>query len=68
MARPKSTERKMKKDYLGDSVNCIIKVGDGRGFIVENNRRNIVITAAHRLPQLPPCYGAANLLKSSVNF
>src|SRR5205807_2007519 len=38
-------------------ANAIIRVGDGRGFIVESRRgERIVITAAHCLPQLPPAH------------
>jgi Trypsin-like peptidase domain len=32
----------------------IIKVGDGRGFVVECQGGRIVVTAAHCLPYLPP--------------
>lgn len=32
----------------------IVRVGDGRGFVVEGTRGRYVITAAHCLPELPP--------------
>jgi len=32
----------------------IVKVGDGRGFVVKGKRDRRVITAAHGLPKLPP--------------
>jgi hypothetical protein len=33
----------------------IVKVGDGRGFVIEGVHDRFVITAAHCLPHLPPC-------------
>jgi hypothetical protein len=32
----------------------VIKVGDGRGFIIEANENRLVVTAAHCLPYFPP--------------
>ena len=32
----------------------VIKVGDGRGFIIEANENRLVVTAAHCLPSFPP--------------
>jgi hypothetical protein len=32
----------------------IVKVGEGRGFVVQAKRDRLVITAAHCLPKLPP--------------
>ena len=40
-------------------VKAVVKVGDGRGFIIEADDRHLVITAAHCLPHFPPCYGAS---------
>jgi hypothetical protein len=52
-------------------TRCVLRVGDGRGFIVEHRYRvklptgnrfltqRFVITAAHCLPQLPPAHGAS---------
>jgi hypothetical protein len=40
----------------------VVRVGDGRGFVIEADyRRSLVITAAHCLPHLPPPHGAAYL-------
>jgi hypothetical protein len=47
-------------------TNAVIRVGEGRGFIVKDagearlGRRDerIVITAAHCLPKFPPCHAA----------
>ena len=36
-----------------------MKVGDGRGFIIEAGDQRLVITAAHCLPHFPPCHGAS---------
>jgi hypothetical protein len=39
---------------------AIIRVGDGRGFVVRDARGNyFVITAAHCLPHLPPAHAVA---------
>jgi hypothetical protein len=35
----------------------VLRVGDGRGFVVERDRRRYVVTAAHCLPDLPPAHG-----------
>jgi hypothetical protein len=34
-------------------ANAVVRVGDGRGFIIEAKRRRLVVTAAHCLPWLP---------------
>jgi hypothetical protein len=34
---------------------AILKVGEGRGFVVESANQRLVITAAHCLPYFPPC-------------
>jgi Trypsin-like peptidase domain len=47
---------------IDESVTkAIVTVGGGRGFVVEAGHERLVITAAHCLPHLPPCHGAANL-------
>jgi len=38
-----------------DWTRAVIKVGDGRGFVVATDHEHIVITAAHCLPYFPPC-------------
>jgi hypothetical protein len=38
---------------------AVVRVGDGHGFVVETGRERLVITAAHCLPDLPPCHGAS---------
>ncbi len=38
---------------------AVVKVGEGRGFIVENRQDRVVITAAHCLPHFPPCHAAS---------
>jgi hypothetical protein len=35
-------------------TRAVIRVGDGRGFVVGTDRERFVITAAHCLPRLPP--------------
>lgn len=48
---------------MTDKTNSVIRVGDGRGFIVELPHSPItsrlVITAAHCLPYLPPAHRAS---------
>jgi hypothetical protein len=46
------------KDLLGvdDLLGSVVRVGDGRGFVVHTGRDNYVITAAHVLPFLPPAH------------
>jgi hypothetical protein len=44
------TEGNMNFDKTG-----IVRVGDGRGFIVKKNGDRFILTAAHCLPHLPPC-------------
>lgn len=39
----------------------VIRVGDGRGFIVQAGFHRLIVTAAHCLPQFPPCHGASYL-------
>jgi hypothetical protein len=38
-------------------ARSVLKVGDGRGFVVNGERDRLVITAGHCLPGLPPCHG-----------
>jgi hypothetical protein len=45
-----------KLDTMKDAV---IKVGDGRGFIIEAGNDRLVITCGHCLPFFPPCHGAS---------
>jgi hypothetical protein len=40
---------------------AIVKVGDGRGFIVDSGHEHRIITAAHCLPHLPPPHGGSYL-------
>src|SRR6516162_9057724 len=57
-------------DLLARLTSAVIRVGDGRGFIVKDAGRirlgwrgaeHIVITAAHCLPSFPPCHAASDL-------
>jgi len=43
-------------------ASSIITVGDGRGFVISDNRANrLIVTAAHCLPFFPRCHGASYL-------
>ena len=41
-------------------TKAVVKVGAGRGFIIQSGHNRLVITAAHCLPHFPPCHGASN--------
>jgi hypothetical protein len=41
-------------------TKAVVKVGGGRGFIIQSGHNRLVVTAAHCLPHLPPCHGANN--------
>jgi hypothetical protein len=41
-----------------DVTGAVVRVGDGRGFILAHEHRRLVITAAHCLPQIPPAMPA----------
>lgn len=43
-----------------DLAQGIVRVGDGRGFVVEAKHSRLVITAAHCLPRFPPPVSIAN--------
>lgn len=38
---------------------AVVRVNGGRGFIIEADKRRLVITAAHCLPTPPPCHGGS---------
>lgn len=51
-----------KLDTVKDAV--IIKVGKGRGFIIEAGNYRLIITCGHCLGRrLPPCHGASKPLE-----
>jgi hypothetical protein len=37
----------------------VVRVGDGRGFVIEHDEVRYVVTAAHCLPELPPAHFAS---------
>ena len=41
-------------------AGAILRVGDGRGFVIEVDGTRYVITAAHCLPSFPPCLSFAH--------
>jgi hypothetical protein len=41
--------------------DAVVRVGAGRGFVVEAGRQLFVITAGHCLPHIPECLGAASI-------
>jgi hypothetical protein len=52
----------MKKSILKKITSSVIRVGEGRGFIVADKQDNrLIVTAAHCLPSFPPCHGMSNL-------
>jgi hypothetical protein len=44
-----------------EAKNAVVKVGDGRGFVVQYKHYRVVITAAHCLPCFPPCMSFSGL-------
>src|SRR6266851_749384 len=42
-------------NHLDLVTSSVVRVGDGRGFVVKSNSDRLVITAAHCLPFFPPC-------------
>src|SRR5688572_13492148 len=40
--------------HLEEAKLGIVRVGAGRGFVIERGGQRLVITAAHCLPELPP--------------
>jgi hypothetical protein len=51
-------------ERLDSLLPSIVTVGDGRGFVVEGIRSDLlVVTAAHCLPFFPPCHGDSELVE-----
>jgi hypothetical protein len=46
---------------LDEATSAIVRVGAGRGFLVDGGRGRLVITAAHCLPELPPPMSISHL-------
>ena len=46
-------------EMLESAKNAFLRVGDGRGFLVETHRGCLVVTSAHCLPHLPPPHPAS---------
>jgi hypothetical protein len=42
-------------NHLDVLTRSIIRVGDGRGFVIEGEADQLIVTAAHCLPFFPPC-------------
>ena len=52
----------MKRSKGEEARRSVVRVGDGRGFVVQGPRhQKLVVTAAHCLPFFPPCHGASYL-------
>jgi len=47
-------------NWTETATEAVLKVGDGRGFILDTDPR-VIITAAHCLPEMPPATAASNL-------
>jgi hypothetical protein len=48
-------------------AEAVIRVGDGRGFIVAAGDERLIITAGHCLPGLPPYHGASCLYERTFD-
>jgi Trypsin-like peptidase domain len=56
------TSRKENADMNHDDTKqAVIRVGGGRGFVIDGEHDRLVITAAHCLPSFPPCHSASYL-------
>ena len=38
------------------ALRAVLRVREGRGFVVASKLQRLVITAGHCLPRVPPCY------------
>jgi Trypsin-like peptidase domain len=55
----KTVAKRKRRDNWGRSV---VRVGDGRGFVVETEQDDrLIISAGHCLPNLPPSHGASDI-------
>ena len=50
-------------NHLDVLTRSIIRVGEGRGFVIEGEADRLVITAAHCLPFFPPSHAASYILE-----
>lgn len=41
--------------------SAVVRVGKGRGFLVDSGSRTLIITAAHCLPRIPEAYSASDV-------
>jgi hypothetical protein len=48
-------------DHLDVVTPSVVRVGEGRGFVVKGNADRLIITAAHCLPFFPPCMSFSDL-------
>ena len=51
----------MDKKSAISKLQSVVRVGDGRGFVVELKLGTVVVAAAHCLPILPPAHSASYL-------
>jgi hypothetical protein len=56
--RESKDHSKERKSKMAEIANAVVRVGDGRGFVVEGaTGQRFIITAAHCLPFVPPSHG-----------
>jgi hypothetical protein len=60
-AQVPKTAGKEHMNHLDVLTRSIIKVGDGRGFVIDGEADQLIITAAHCLPFFPPCISFSDL-------
>jgi hypothetical protein len=60
-AQVPKTAGKEHMNHLDVLTRSIIKVGDGRGFVIDGEADRLIITAAHCLPFFPPCISFSDL-------
>lgn len=59
--RPGRAVKPAKRSELAHLANAVIRVGDGRGFIIDARGHRLIVTAGHCLPHLPPSAAFSNL-------
>ncbi len=57
--RAESTFKPLSRRLSQKAKKSVIRVGDGRGFVVNRRHDRLIVTAAHCLPFFPPCHGAS---------
>jgi hypothetical protein len=55
----------MTEEQLAEAAAAVVRVGDGRGFIIVHEHNRLVVTAAHCLPRVPEPFPARYVWEST---